>query len=154
MTLHAPSGQINAGNDSWKERLQTIVDFPNKAAVERFVEQTVKQAFDSVAKELTLKHIEAEISHSGEAVTLTVKHGEDAEFIYAVYPTIHHMPEYSQSSESQSEGSVDENTYYRADVHLSEGGQNYDIMGWSKVAVINDIIDQYHRHLHFLHLAG
>lgn len=64
------------------------------------------------------------------------------------------MPEYSQSSESQSEGSVDENTYYRADVHLSEGGQNYDIMGWSKVAVINDIIDQYHRHLHFLHLAG
>jgi choline/glycine/proline betaine transport protein len=37
-------------------------------------------------------------------------------------------------------------------VHLREGGQDYDIMGWSKLAVINDVIDQYHKHLHFLHL--
>jgi choline/glycine/proline betaine transport protein len=37
-------------------------------------------------------------------------------------------------------------------VHLAEGGQDYDIMGWSKQAVINDVIDQYHKHQHFLHL--
>ncbi|GAC30956.1 BCCT family transporter [Paraglaciecola polaris] len=154
MTLHAPSGQINAGSDSWKERLHTIVDFPNKSAVERFVEQTVNQAFDSVAKELTLKQIDADINQSAEAITLTVKHGEDAEFVYAVYPTIHHLPVYGQSTETPAPDSDGEHTYYRADVHLSEGGQNYDIMGWSKLAVINDIIDQYHRHLHFLHLAG
>ena len=48
--------------------------------------------------------------------------------------------------------SDDEQTYYRAEVHLREGGQDYDIMGWSKLAVINDVIDQYHKHLHFLHL--
>ena len=42
--------------------------------------------------------------------------------------------------------------YYRAEVHLGRGGQDYDIMGWSKTAVINNVIDQYHKHLHFLHL--
>jgi len=38
------------------------------------------------------------------------------------------------------------------ELHLADGGQDYDIMGWSKIAVINDIIDQYYKHLHFLHL--
>ena len=154
MTLHAPSVQHTTNTDSWKERLQVIVDFPNKAAVERFVEHRVKQAFTAVAEELNENQIDADITQTDEAVILTVKHGEDAEFIYAVYPTIHLLPEYSQSAEQVAADSNDEHTYYRADVHLSEGGQNYDIMGWSKVAVINDIIDQYHRHLHFLHIAG
>ena len=54
--------------------------------------------------------------------------------------------------ETESLDTDDEHTYYRAEVHLREGGQDYDIMGWSKVAVINDVIDQYHKHLHFLHL--
>jgi choline/glycine/proline betaine transport protein len=43
--------------------------------------------------------------------------------------------------------------YFRAEVHLREGGQDYDIMGWSRDAVIGDILDQYERHRHFLHVA-
>jgi choline/glycine/proline betaine transport protein len=154
MALHAQPGQNNVTNEGWKERLHTIVDFPNKTAVERFVDQAVKPAFESVVAELSVKQIEAHISSSAEGVILTVQHGDDAKFIYAVYPTIHHLPEYGQSNEQQLTDSSDKHTYYRADVHLSEGGQNYDIMGWSKLAVINDVVDQYHRHLHFLHLAG
>ena len=42
--------------------------------------------------------------------------------------------------------------YYRAEVHLTEGGQDYDIMSWSVNVIINDVIDQYHKHMHFLHL--
>jgi choline/glycine/proline betaine transport protein len=154
MTLHAPSVQHTSSTDSWKERLQVIVDFPNKTAVERFIQQRVKQAFTAVAEELGINQIDADITQTDEAIILTVKHGDDPEFIYGVYPTIHLLPEYSQSVEPDSLRSDDDSTYYRADVHLSEGGQNYDIMGWSKEAVINDIIDQYHRHLHFLHIAG
>ena len=40
--------------------------------------------------------------------------------------------------------------YYRAEVHLREGGQDYDIMGWREETVINDVLDHYGRHLHFL----
>lgn len=42
-------------------------------------------------------------------------------------------------------------SYYRADVFLKEGGQDYDIIGWSKISVINDIIEQYRKHMHFLY---
>ncbi|MBE1188134.1 glycine/betaine ABC transporter [Escherichia coli] len=43
--------------------------------------------------------------------------------------------------------------FYRADVYLKEGGQNYDVMGWNQEQLINDILDQYEKHLHFLHLV-
>ncbi|MNV94388.1 High-affinity choline transport protein [compost metagenome] len=43
--------------------------------------------------------------------------------------------------------------YYRAEVHLSEGSQDYDLMGYTKEQIINDILDQYERHMQFLHLV-
>ena len=42
--------------------------------------------------------------------------------------------------------------FYRAEVYLSEGGQDYDLMGWSKEQIITDVIDHYEKHMHFLHL--
>ena len=47
----------------------------------------------------------------------------------------------------------EERKYFRAEVHLREGGQDYDIMGWSRDAVIGDILDQYERHRHYLHMV-
>jgi choline/glycine/proline betaine transport protein len=41
--------------------------------------------------------------------------------------------------------------FYRAEVHLSEGGQDYDVMGWTMEQIITDVVDQYEKHLHFLH---
>jgi choline/glycine/proline betaine transport protein len=40
---------------------------------------------------------------------------------------------------------------FRAEVHLAEGGQDYDVMGWSQEQIIVDILNQYEDHLHFLH---
>src|SRR5699024_11411282 len=44
-------------------------------------------------------------------------------------------------------------SYYRAEVYLNEGGQDYDVMGWTEDEVIGDILDQYERHRLFLHIA-
>jgi choline/glycine/proline betaine transport protein len=71
--------------------------------------------------------------------------------VYGVHRRKYLQPEYATVDQDPLD--VDnEQIYYRAEVHLSEGGQDYDIMGWSKDAVINDVIDQYHKHQHFLHL--
>jgi choline/glycine/proline betaine transport protein len=43
--------------------------------------------------------------------------------------------------------------YYRAEVQLLEGGQDYDVMGYSKEQIITDVLSQYERHRHFLHLT-
>ncbi len=137
------SGSEN--NDSWQMRLKNVVDFPNKLNVNKFISQIVAPALDSVAKELRENQINVEISDKN-GLSLIVDHGDDQAFVYRVLARKYSQPDYV------SEEHEDEQSYYRAEVHLVEGGQDYDIMGWSKTAVINNIIDQYHKHLHFLHL--
>jgi len=132
-------------NDSWQMRLKNVVDFPNKANVNKFISQIVAPALDSVANELKGNQINVEISHNN-GLSLIVNHGEEQEFVYRVLARKYSQPDFA------NEDDEDEQSYYRAEVHLVEGGQDYDIMGWSKTAVINNIIDQYHKHLHFLHL--
>ena len=135
----------NENNDSWQLRLKNIVDFPNKGNVNKFISQIVEPAFDLVAKELQTNQIQVEVSNE-DGLTLIVNHGEEQEFIYRVLARKHAQPDFINETDD------DDQNYYRAEVHLGEGGQDYDIMGWSKSAVINNIIDQYHKHLHFLHL--
>jgi len=135
----------NENNDSWQMRLKSVVDFPNKVNVSKFITQTVVPAFDSVAKELAENQIKVDISHDN-GLSFIVKHGEEQAFVYRVLVQKYSQPDFV------NEDDEDDQSYYRAEVHLLEGGQDYDIMGWSKTAVINNIIDQYHKHLHFLHL--
>jgi choline/glycine/proline betaine transport protein len=84
-------------------------------------------------------------------LSLSVQHGSEYSFVFGVKCEKYRQPSYSPDNE-ETQNSDDEQIYYRAEIHLAEGGQDYDIMGWSRQAVINDIIDQYHKHLHFLHL--
>ena len=135
----------NENNDSWQVRLKNIVDYPNKANVNKFISQTIAPAFESVAQELEKNQISVLVSHEN-GLSLIVDHGEEQKFVYRVLARKHSQPDFVTESDD------DEQSYYRAEVHLEEGGQDYDIMGWSKTAVINNIIDQYHKHLHFLHL--
>jgi len=135
----------NENNDNWQVRLKNIVDFPNKNNVNKFIDQIVAPAFDLVANELKENQIDVDISYE-DGLSLVVNHGEEQEFVYRVLTRKYSQPDFV------TEADEDEQSYYRAEVHLVEGGQDYDIMGWSKTAVINNIIDQYHKHLHFLHL--
>ncbi|WP_240485080.1 choline BCCT transporter BetT [Aestuariibacter salexigens] len=130
----------------WQERLRTIVDFPNKQRVESFVNETVREAMQSVRSELEKTGINAEVSSVKHGLQITIEQGDAQPFVYGVYLARHNQPEYACQDYDE------EVVYYRAEVHLHEGGQDYDIMGWSKLAVLNDIIDQYQKHLHFLHL--
>ena len=143
--------QHNDSDKNWKERLENIVTFPDETAVRRYINKVVKPALTEVGEEFKAQQFEIKIEDTDEALILTVDMGNDPEFIYAVHPVPTEQPEFGPSDTP----ALDENekaTYYRAEVHLSEGGQNYDIMGWSKISVINDVIDHYHKHQHFIHL--
>jgi len=149
----AGTPQHNDGDKNWKDRLENIVTFPDETAVRRYLQKIVKPAMAEVGKEFETQQFEIVIDETEEALMLTVTMGSDPDFVYAVYPSVTHQPEFGPSDMPE----VDEGekpTYYRAEVHLSEGGQNYDIMGWSKISVINDVIDQFQKHQHFIHLLN
>jgi choline/glycine/proline betaine transport protein len=148
MNLHPHPSTTDSG---WEQRLSSIIQFPNKTAVTHFIDTTVRPAFDKVCLELAKNQVESEIVNESGMLSLNVQHGSEHSFVFGVKCEKYRQPSFSPDNEESQVGS-DDHTYYRAEVHLAEGGQDYDIMGWSKQAVINDVIDQYHKHQHFLHL--
>jgi choline/glycine/proline betaine transport protein len=148
MNLHPHPSTTNS---DWEQRLSSIIQFPNKAAVTKFIDTTVRPAIEKVSLELASNQVESEIVNESGMLSLNVQQGSEHSFVFGVKCKKYLQPSFSPDNE-ESQESCDEHTYYRAEVHLAEGGQDYDIMGWSKQAVINDVIDQYHKHQHFLHL--
>ncbi|WP_081589031.1 BCCT family transporter [Paraglaciecola psychrophila] len=148
MNLHPHPSTTDSG---WEQRLSSIIQFPNKTAVTHFIDTTARPALDKVCLELAKNQVESEIVNESGMLSLNVQYGSEHSFVFGVKCEKYRQPSYSPDNEEFQEGS-DDHTYYRAEVHLAEGGQDYDIMGWSKQAVINDVIDQYHKHQHFLHL--
>ncbi|OLU33253.1 choline transporter [Pseudomonas sp. PA15(2017)] len=146
----SPRGASTPGG--WQRRLRSMVMLPRRSHVNRFIAETVLPACQQVADEMRKQGREAQVE-SGEdgRVTLSVSHGAEADFQYQVRPRALIQPSFALRD--TRDDSSEERKYFRAEVHLNEGGQDYDVMGWNREEVIGDILDQYERHMHFLHLT-
>ncbi|MCG5513241.1 BCCT family transporter [Ectothiorhodospira shaposhnikovii] len=134
---------------SWQHRLRTIVHQPRRNEVLRYIQEAVKPALEAVAEELRKQNLDA---HTGVGEDgrcwVEVRHGEEIDFFYSVRPRAYEPPTFvMRDTRSQRAEAL---KYFHAEVHLSEGGQDYDVMGWSKDAIINDVLEHYERHMHFL----
>lgn len=136
---------------TWQERLNNLMQLPSVRGVADFQSKVVMPAMKSFADELTKQGLEASVSKIEETseIKLEVKHGEEIDFQYSVVTSEYDLP--GESLVIDSDVPTEAESYWRAEVHLSEGGQDYDVMGWTRDQLITDILDQYERHLHYLH---
>ncbi|XOV90265.1 MAG: BCCT family transporter [Pseudomonadota bacterium] len=135
----------------WQERLNNLFQYPGPEGVRAFQQQTVIPALQAFARELTNKGLTVNVVDNEEqlVVSLEVYHGDELDFVYSVYANQKPLPD--STLLGQSLDSVpDDETYWRAEVHLQEGGQDYDVMGWTFEQIVNDLLDQYERHLNYL----
>ncbi len=131
----------------WQTRLHNVTHFPERKSVALFMRETVLPALAAVAEELISQGVEASVENQGgRHPALIVSHGDEQDFHYQVKPRAFMQPSFVVDDEDE-----DDSKYYRAEVFLGEGGQDYDLMGWTKEQVISDIIGQYEKHMHFLH---
>ena len=140
----------NAGPGLWKKRLAGLVSFPDREQVEDFMGSTVLKAMRRVQRELGGQGWNAEV-HSDEAnarVYLEVVKEDQLDFIYEIRMVGYAMPAFALS-----EGPDADEQYYRAEVFLRRGGQHYDIYGYGQQDIISDILDQFEKYLHFLHIS-
>ncbi len=142
---------MGMGARSWQERLSLIMHRPNSLVeVNGFMQQNVKPALLAVAEEFKKQSIDAQvIEKNPQHIWLQIGHQQEIDFYYSVQVQQHQPPAFMTTAQEKSIPSI----YYRAEVHLQEGGQDYDIMDWQVDDIIQDIIDQYERHLHFLHVV-
>ncbi|SDS07949.1 choline/glycine/proline betaine transport protein [Halopseudomonas xinjiangensis] len=144
------SPTTSTASGGWRRRLHNMVRFPNEPEVERFLTEVVQPACEAINGEFDAEGFETRVSRGEDSrVRLEILHQGETDFVYEVRPRAYERP--SLTSVNDDENTADE--YYRAEVYLNEGGQNYDVMGWSRDEVIGDILDQYERHMHFLHVV-
>ncbi|ASR42723.1 choline transporter [Xanthomonas citri pv. mangiferaeindicae] len=146
----APTG-LGGGGD-WKVRLRALAHHPLQKEVLAYLQSQVRPAFEDVAAELRKQALEVQVD-SGEdgRVWLQVGHGEEMDFYYSVRPIPYEPPSFMLDDPRRRR--KDSDRYYRAEVHLREGGQDYDVMGWRRDELIHDVLDQYQRHIHFLNVV-
>ena len=152
----APPPELNVGHQrpagGWKSRLKNMVNFPIRARVLEFLETTVKPALETVAAELETYGLKVDIRHEDDRAYLEISHSGEIDFIYGVRVRGYTRPSLTIRQLDHSRKHADKDTYYRAEVFLEEGGQDYDLMGYTKEQVIADVLDQYEKHMHFLHM--
>ena len=129
---------------TWQERLCAIIMLPSKKDALKFIDETACDAFEKLRLEFEKNGLEAKISKSQNFINLCVLLGDERDFYYGIKLTKNESPDYSRAMDG-------DDLYYRAEVFLKEGGQDYDVLGWSEATLINDIVEQYRRHMQFLH---
>ncbi|ANH36733.1 High-affinity choline transport protein [Nocardioides dokdonensis FR1436] len=136
----------------WQSRMRRVMTFPTRARVEEFVATVVVPALEEVSVELREQGVAAEVAslvdETGEpAVELVADVGAALAFHYKVQRRTAPIPAYGGWAPRGND------VYCRLEVHLRDGGQEYDVMGYSHTQLIDDVLDQYERHLEFLRRA-
>jgi len=128
----------------WENRLNAIIDCPDASDAKDFLTNTVMVVFERMAAHFKERGLKTVITHDPKKrmAQFTVGLGEEMDFIYGVKLLETEVPDYASRMVDIS---------FRAEVFLREGGQDYDVIGWSQDALINDIVEQYGRHMHFLY---
>lgn len=134
---------------SWQQRLGLIMHYPHtETEVQHYIETQVRKAFESIQREFKRRHLEVEIREIENGLQLHVDHHHEINFTYKVISHATVPPRFMLGRAEE-----DEANYFQAEVFLREGGQNYDVMDWTQEDLIQDIIDQYERHLYFLNIV-
>lgn len=138
----------------WQRRLRNIAYLPKRSLVKRFMDEVIQPSMLLVQEEISKQGASGHISSEMEdRLRLEVDLGNELNFIYEVRLRGYRSPTFALAGLDSDESQTEQHKYYRAEIYLKEGGQNYDVMGWNQEQIIHDILDQFEKHLHFLHLV-
>jgi choline/glycine/proline betaine transport protein len=138
---------------SWKQRLARMIHFPGHEEVIKFITGEVLTSMKHVEKALKDKGWDAKVTYDEEnaRVYLQVLKTDQIDFLYDIRLCEYLMPEFAYPELPPDDSKLKH--YYRAEVFLRRGGQSYDIYGYDSAQIIDDILNQFEKHLHFLHIS-
>lgn len=157
LTHHQPSFtaiQQTADSKAYIERrLQYLVTFPNKEQVQNFIATTALSSMQEIKTRFQEKGWPFEVIFDAENSWLRLNLSEpaDVDFIYEIRMCEYVMPDYVKALKHGDDAHHDH--YYRAEVFLRRGGRAYDVYGYDQYAIINDILSQFEKYLHFRHIS-
>ncbi|MBS5292360.1 MAG: BCCT family transporter [Sutterella wadsworthensis] len=150
ITNVAPSLYRNP--EGWRRRLGVIVHYPTYDQVKTYFNETIKPSMSDVVEAYKDEGLDASMNLVKDRASLVVHFPDVTDFLYEVRLVGYGNPEFTMADPDRDED--EEPSYVRAEVFLKEGGQDYDLMGWSREQIIHDVLDQYEKHLSFLRMVN
>lgn len=150
ITNVAPSLYRNP--EGWRRRLGVIVHYPTYDQVKAYFNETIKPSMSDVVEAFKDEGLDASMNLVKDRASLVVHFPDVTDFLYEVRLVGYGNPEFTMADPDRDED--EEPSYVRAEVFLKEGGQDYDLVGWSREQIIHDVLDQYEKHLSFLRMVN
>jgi choline/glycine/proline betaine transport protein len=135
-------------HETWRARLARATNFVHVTDASKHLDEVVVPALHAVADELIKRDVAAQVHKDGNGDAELTVDSSQFPFIYRVQVESVPVPTYG----GRMIGGRDQ--YARLEVYLSDGGQGYDVMGYSRVQLIHDCLDHYEQHLEFLRMSG
>ncbi|MDE0843947.1 MAG: BCCT family transporter [Psychrobacter pacificensis] len=137
---------------AWRERIDYMTDKPTREKVLNYIKEVVMRSMMEVSSKFAETGWTTEVNYdaANNRAVLELQRGDDVEFWYEVRLSEHEAPDYYTESSADT---LPQEHHHRAEVYLRRGGQTYDLYGYKSESVINDIIDQFEKYLHFLNVS-
>lgn len=139
-------------SSAWRDRIDYITDQPTRDKVLNYIKQVVMPSMKEVSEKFAETGWQPSVNYDelNNRVILELQRGDDVDFWYEARLSEHDAPDYYTEDKASD---LPQEHYHRAEVYLRRGGQTYDLYGYQPESVINDIIDQFEKYLHFLNVS-
>lgn len=141
---HTTSVQYKEVAVSWKERLSDLINEPSLKEAKKYLNDAARPALKDFYEEIKNNGLSARFEESENRLLVAIENEGADNFRYEIVIRSFESPAYS---------SHENDKFFRAEVFLLNGGQEYDIFGYTKDQILVDIVTQYEKHYHFLHLS-
>ncbi|MFT4813322.1 MAG: choline/glycine/proline betaine transport protein [Paracoccaceae bacterium] len=145
--LPAPVPQYPSAKQ-WQQRLRALIGDHCQQDVRAYIDSTVRPAMEAVSLQIDKTLLQPKIEESNAMIKLTVDHGAETMFKYEIRLREYGIPSAAFPNLPKRDK---EKTYWRAEVHLDEGPQDYDVAGYNIEQLTGDLLAQFEMHMQFLH---
>ncbi|MCC5878415.1 MAG: BCCT family transporter [Idiomarina sp.] len=143
------------GKGSWESRLKGLVDFPREQDVLSYLKDKALPYLEKMKESLNEKKWPAEVTwdESNNRIYLEVKIDDQLDFFYEIRVRQHEVPDYAYPMLRRWRKKEEIEYYATAEVFLRQGGQEYDIFGYSERDLLDDVLNQFENYLSFVKIS-
>ncbi|WP_245223475.1 BCCT family transporter [Pseudomonas fluorescens] len=135
------------GRRGFSERLTQLDLQPSQSVVQRFMDKQVSPALEDAAAQMRAQGLEVQtlLGKSKRCMGVRVEMEEGNPFVYEVS-----LDGYLATPTESAQSDEARQRYYRAEVYLHNGSQDYDLMGFTQDQITRDVLDQFESHRQLL----
>ena len=155
LTIHnALTGRTGDPSGNWQQRVRRAMSFPTQKDTKRYIDSVAAPALKTVAEEIEKNGADVTFGRSVveeydiDQLELNVNFGGERNFRYQVYPVGQPTPSFAGRVTLDKKS---DSRYFRLEVFSLTGSLGYDVYGYTKEQLIENVLDLYEHHLEFLH---